>query len=681
MMMDVGAVGHTGAGRPKKRIKIEKELSLQDKLFAREQAFYERLAFKADIDLDEWSDLYRILPQEASSEHGPWSTQRFPFLRRIMKCLSPSSIADEIVACKGCQLGFTEVSINWELYKACCWPGPSLYAQKTDDATKEFVNLRFKPSVKVCDEVYAILGEGKPKHYAKSWDHHAYPGGAILFGGATDVFLRSKPVKSGTLDEEDTFDLSVGKQGSPARLLGKRMVNFPDHKMYRVSTPVLKELSTIEPAWEAGSQERYYVPCPHCNPEVDPDGHMFWLKWEQIKWSKKCDPHTGLPLDVWLECPRCAGKIIEEQHKTWMLNNGDWYSEKGNKEGEPRYKVGDVKKPSFHISSLYSPVGFFSWRDAVGEWFEYERTGDVNLLQVFINQTLGESFTLEGHELSYGYLEQRKESYAGNLGDFEVPLDAVCLTAGADVQDDRIEVEVVGWGMYEENWSIEYKVFTGDTGLMGNNQGLLADGQPSVWKLFDEYLLKKFKHASGAAMPIEVTMIDAGHKTAEVHTFCRLREHRRVFPIKGDDGWGKGMWSVKRTRHQIYHTIPYTAYVDELKSKVYSMLKIDVPGPGYCHFPNSPVYSKAYFKGLTCESRQVKYVNGFKKLYWEKPSGARNEPIDCRNYALVARLTYPANIKQRLKKGLLSMFPRYTDVSGVVKMRKPKIRRRGSPGL
>jgi len=220
----------------------------------------------------------------------------------------------------------------------------------------------------------------------------------------------------------------------------------------------------------------------------------------------------------------------------------------------------------------------------------------------------------------------------------------------------------------------------GDTALMGNNQGLLQNGQPSVWRLLDEYLMKRFRHESGAAMPIEITMIDAGYKTAEVHTFCRLREHRRIFPIHGKDGWGKGLWSVKRTRHQTYHTIDYTAYTDELKSKVYAMLQVDGAGPGYCHFPKSTVYSETYFKGLTCESRDVKMVNGFKKLFWKKPSGARNEPIDCRNYAVVGFLVYPVNMKRRKSKGLLTIFPKMSAESGIV--RRPKLkRRRGNPGL
>lgn len=675
------------AGRPKKEIKFVRELQLNTKLKELRTVWYETLKRETTLDLDEWSDLYRIIPSEASSEPGPWVTQRFPFLRRIMKCLSPSSIAEHIAVMKGNQLGFTEVSICWELYKAVCWPGPSLYSQKTDDDCKDFSNQRLKPSIHACEAVYEILGKGKPKHYANSWDNKAYPGGFFVLGGATDNFLKSKPVRTGTMDEEDGYDLNIGKQGAPHRLLAKRMVNFPDKKLYRLSTPVLKELSTIEPAFERGSQERYYVPCPHCNPEGDENGFMFWLKWSYIKWSKELTKE-GYPADTWLECPNCAEAIYETVHKTWMLDNGDWFSVKGfedeiastpEEEYRLKYRVGDVKNPTFHISALYSPLGFFSWSEAVEEWFDYKKTNDINLLQVFINQTLAETFELEGHELSYNHLFRRRERYCSK-NEFMVPLNALCLTAGVDVQDDRLELEVVGWGLFDENWSIDYVVIPGDTAMMGNRNGMLQSGQPSVWRLLDEYLSKTFVHASGVEMPIEVTMIDAQHNTHEVRTFCRLREHRRIFPVHGKEGWGKGLWAVTRRRHDVYKTFDYTAYTDELKTRLYAQLAINDPGPSFCHFPRNHIYSEKYFKGLTSETKDVKLVNGKKKLYWRLAPGARNEPLDCRNYATVALFAYPVDLKSRFEKGLGKIFPAVGTNRGTYGQ-KPRRRRRGSTGL
>jgi len=657
--------------RPKKLVPIDdvEELVVDDKINTLRCAFCDAIAFDETLDLDEWADRFRSLPQETSSEHGQWVTQRFPFLRKIMKALSPSSIARLIVVMKGAQLGFTETAINWMLYNAERRPGPGMYVQKTDDAAKDFSNQKFKPSIAQCAAVDFTLGAFKPKSYANSWDNKAYPGGFWVLGGSnSSPFLRSKSIRDAILDEEDTYEANISQEGSPIRLIVKRMVNFPDRKLFRLSTPILEELSTIKPAFEAGSQEYYYVPCPHCNKAGLEIGNMFVIEWELIKWSKEVSTDTGYPLETWLECPHCGEQINEAKHKTWMLDNGDWFSIKNN---PVRYKVGDVENPSFHLSSLYSPQGFFSWSDAVGEWFDYKRTNDINLLQVFVNQTLAETFTLAGHEISSLYLHKRREQYAA-----DVPLDALCLTAGVDIQADRIEVEVVGWGQLEENWSIDYAVLPGDTSLMGDRNGLLKDGQPSVWRMLDEYLIKRWKHESGAMLPIEITMIDAGFKTEEVNTFCRLREGRRIFPIRGKDGWGKGLWTVQKRRHERYRTISYQAHTDELKTKVYAMLQIDQPGPGFCHYPKKQCYSEKFFKGLTCESRRVKMVQGKKKLFWFTPSGARNEPLDIRNYAYVAFVAYPVNLEERIKNGLPYLFP---DTEARFVPRRP--RRRGSAGI
>jgi phage terminase large subunit GpA-like protein len=625
-------------------------------------AFYTALALSEDLDLETWGELYRKLPRESSAEYGEWSLRRFPFLKKIARALNPKSNAVEIVVMKGAQLGFTELVITWLLYIADVYPSPCIYTQNTDDAVKDFVKQKWKPSVKACEKLLYILGDNKPNYLSRSWDNHGYPGGFIAMGGASGSsdFIRSKSVRYAGVDEEDTYKLNVSDQGSPIGLIRKRQQTFSDKKMFRLSTPTLEETSTIKPAFLAGSQEYFYVPCPHC-------GDFFVIKWEQIKYSKKLDG-SGLPIEIFLECPSCADKIIELEHKDYMLNNGDWFSTKNPENSEEpleRYKVGDVEFPSFHLSSFYSPVGQFSWRDAIREWFEYTATNDIEKLKVIINQTWGETFADEGREISTNYLVQRREQYPN-----EVPEGCLVLTAGADIQDDRIEVEVVGWGMFEENWSIDYTVIYGDTSQLGDIQSLLPDGQPTVWKLLDDYLLTKFEHPSGYKLPIECTMIDSHYKTEEVNIFCKQRETRRVYPICGIEGWSKGLWSCNKARHERYGTLQYRAHGYELKNKIYAMLKIDNIGPAYCHFPIRDIYNEAHFYGLTCEYRESRITGGRLKLVWVNKTGARNEPLDCRQYAYCAFLAYPVNLSHRLKNGFVEQ-----------KTRKVRVKKYGSNGL
>ncbi len=668
------------AGRPKRsrRTKEVAPLSTKAKQLAIIAAFCAALKFEKTVDLDEWSDKNRYLPKETSSEYGPWRTQRFPFLRRIMKCLSPSSIAEEIVFVKGGQLGGTEISINWMLYSAHVDPGPMAYVQKTGDAVKDFAKQKFRPAIRDCQAVEGILGANKPLGYSKSLLNQGYPGGFIVFGPANSSdFLRSKSLGKAIMDEEDQYELNIDQQGSPKKMLEKRMANFPGAKLYRISTPVLKEMSTIEPGWYEGSQELFYVPCPNCNPKAEEHKFMFNIEWEHICWGDEMDPQSNEPVDIWCECPSCGHHIDEQEHKTWMLDNGDWYSTKNPDNPDeplPRYKVGDVKRPSFRLPSFYSPLGFYSWADAVHDWFEYQRTKDPNLLQVFINQCCAQTFSLIGGDIDHSGLYKRREHYKNHAGPYDVPAGALCLTAGVDIQDDRIEVEVVGWGLMDESYSVEYKVLVGDTSQLGNQWGMLPNGQPSVWRLLHDYLQKRFTHELGVVMPIEMTMIDTGHRSDEVHKFCKPREHMRVYPLKGAAGWGNGLWKRATRRHEKYGTVDYRAFVDELKSKTYSLLKVTDPGPGYCHFPVNATYDEKHFRALTAEKLKTRLYRGQLQLFWENPAGKRNEQLDCRNYAYTAHSAYGVDLERRARMGLNAIF-------GERPKPQSRPRRRGSPGL
>lgn len=631
------------------------ELGDAEKLKRLHESFFSALAPPKYITLTEWSDLYRHLPRETSHEYGRWRTSRFPFLDRIMYCLSPQSKARMIVAIKGAQLGFTEVMINWIMYIADHCPAPTLYIQGTLTAAKEFESQKFKPAIRVTSKVSHVLGDDKPMGLTDAALQKNFPGGYISMGGAeSDKFLRSKSVQNAAIDEEDTFKQSIGgvahSQGSPLAMLFKRQANFPLSKTFRASTPVLEETSTIKPAFEAGSQEEYYLPCPFCNPDADRYGALFVIRWRNIIYSEELDPITGLPTEVYCECPFCKAHI-EEHYKDWMLANGRWLSNKGTPEGE-LYEVGDVENPSFRINSFYSPFGFFSWRDAVKEWFEYKRTGDKALLQVIVNQTWGETYSVAGSDISPNWLESRCEDYLNfETGEVvDVPHGCLVLTAGVDVQKDRLEVEVVGWGLHNESWSIDYSVFVGNPLFLGDNRGLdPTTGQPTCWKLLSDYLYYPWKHASGCELPVECTLIDAKHLPEQVHVFCKLNEARRIYPSKGVGGWNKakGLISRPKRRTERFNTLQVTAYADELKDTVYGYLVVDSPGPGYSHFPNRAIYDHRYFAGLTAENRKIVIVNGQPKLKWENPSGARNEPLDCRCLALAALRFYAPNLAVR----------------------------------
>ena len=628
------------------------ELTEEEKAKRIVEKFLELIAPPEKLTVDKWSDKYRVLPRATSSEYGPWKTSRFPFLKRFMWCMSPQSKAKMPVVQKGAQLGYTEALINKIFYNADHYPGPTLYCQKTIEAGKDFATQKLDPSIAVCPKVADKLGVDKSSDLTDEKLNRGFPGGFVSIGGANSAaFLRSKSIRDALVDEEDSFKTSIESEGSPISLIRKRQANFPLSKMIRVSTPKIKETSTIEPARKAGSDERYYVPCPYCNPEADRYGFLFVMKWENIKWGEKKDLLTGVPIDVWLECPSCQARI-DEHKKTWMLKHGRWLAQ--DKDTKELFEVGDVEYPSFKINSLYSPLGFFSWHDAVTEFFEYKATNDIALLQVFENQTLANTFSLAGQDVSSTWLQNRKTDYLNfRTGEIiDVPDGVLVLTAGVDVQADRIECEVIGWGLNHESWSIDYAVFWGNTDFLGDENGLDPNTkQPTVWTQLDRYLMKKWQHATGVQMPIECALIDSGYRSEQVHIFCRKRENRRIYPCKGKSTFGHtGYLKRPKKRTERFQTWHFIIWVDEIKDRIYQNFLVEMPGAGYCHFPEKDIYDSKYFQGLTSENKKVKIVGGQKKLYWETPPGARNEPLDCRVYGFAALIVYSPNLELRAQR-------------------------------
>ena len=248
-------------------------------------------------------------------------------------------------------------------------------------------------------------------------------------------------------------------------------------------------------------------------------------------------------------------------------------------------------------------------------------------LKTFVNTFLGETWEDAGEGVDDYSVAQRKEDYEG------IPDEVVLLTAGADVQDDRVEVEIVGWGAGEESWQVDYHVIYGDPSTT------------QLWHKVDEVLLATYEHPSGEPMLIRATCIDTGgHHTRAVYNYAKTRAGHRVFAIKGVGGEGKPIVG-RPSKNNIGRVPLYPIGVDTAKEVHYSRLKMDEAGPGYCHFPEG--YTDGYFEGLTSEKYLVKYRKGHPYKVWFKKSNVRNEPLDCRVYATAARMSINIDMMKR----------------------------------
>lgn len=540
--------------------------------------------------VSEWADEHRVLSSEASAEPGRWITSRAEYQRGIMDAITDPRV-ETIVVMSSAQVGKTEVLNNLVGFLMHRDPCPILVLQPTIEMAQAWSKDRLAPMLRDTPPLADMVTVGNRRDSSNTLLHKVFPGGHITMAGANSpASLASRPIRVLLCDEVDRYPSSAGSEGDPVNLARKRTATFWNRKVLLTSTPTVRGASRIEMEFEQSDQRRFFVPCLHC-------GEHQVLKWAQVQWPK------NEPRRAEYACEHC-GALLNDGQRVAMIRRGEW-----------RATAPFNGRAGFHLSELYSP---WSALGAMAQAFvEAKRSPET--LKTWINTSLGETWEDSGEGVDDTGLLSRREEYAA-----EVPGDAVLLTAGVDVQTDRLEVEVVGWGEGEESWSVDYLVIHGDP----------ARGE--TWAALDEALGRTYHHESGTALHVTAAGIDSGGAhTQIVYDYCRRRTARRVFALKGIAGAGRPVVTLSRKSQGGGNRKVdlYMVGVDDAKGTIYSRLKIDEPGPGYCHFPYER--GEEYFAQLTAERIVTKYARGFARREWQKVR-ARNEALDCRVYAYAA---------------------------------------------
>lgn len=556
--------------------------------------FNKSFATPPALTISEWADAYRVLSPEASAEAGRWRTDRAPYQREIMDAISDNTV-EQVVLMTSAQVGKSECILNGIGYHIDYDPAPMMYLMPTDEMAKTMSEDRVAPMIRDCPTIKAKVADPKSRSSGNTIMHKKFTGGHLTFVGANAPSkLASRPIRILWADEIDRFPASAGNEGDPLQLAIKRTTTFWNRKIVMVSTPTIKGVSKIEKEYESSTKEVLNIACPEC-------GRYQPYEWAQLKFE-----HESGTMDfkvLGYVCKHC-GAISSELK--WKRQPIKWIAE------HPERK----KKRGFHLNEMCSP--WKSWGDIIKDFLEAKRQGR-EMMKVWVNTALGLPYEEESDLDVDELLLRRRERY-----NCEVPQDVLVLTCGVDTQDNRLEYEIVGWGIDRKSWGIKYGVLMGDP------------GRNEVWQMLDDVIFADYTRADGLKMQVMTTCIDSGgHYTAEVYKYCKARESRRVWAIKGQGG--SGIPLIKRpSKRNDAGVWLFNIGVDVGKDTMMSRLKVGFETePGYCHFPieSDKGYDEQYFLSLTAEKRNIRTVNGRTVISWVKRvEGGRNEAWDIRNY-------------------------------------------------
>jgi phage terminase large subunit GpA-like protein len=567
---------------------------------------YETFRPPPKLTLSKWADEYAHLSAESAAEPGKWKT--LPYQVGIMDAISDPRV-HRVTMIKSARVGYTKIINHCIGYHIHYDPCPIMVVQPTEADAEGYSKEEIAPMIRDTPVLTGLVADVKSRDSGNTILQKQFPGGTLsLVGANSPRGFRRVSRRIVIFDEVDGYPPSAGAEGDQIKLGIKRSEYYWNRKIIAGSTPTTETLSRIAPMFEESDKRRLHLPCPHC-------GAFQYLKFPNLRWPKD-DPDRAH-----FVCETCR-KPIDHREKKAMMEAGKWIAE-----AEFKGHAG------FHLWAAYSYSPNATWADIAKEHIEAVKGGPEEL-KTFVNTALGETWKEKGEAPEWKRLYDRREKYARNT----IPRGAVFLTAGADVQKDRIELEIAGWGRDKQSWSMDYRVFEGDTALD-------AEDEESPWREMDKVLMESWPVGNGLFLPIRRMAVDANYNTQHVYNWARRHPRSRVMVVRGSDSAAVPLSQPsavdvtaggKRVRRGMKS---WTVGVSMLKHRLYSLLKLESPVDGkpfphgYCHFPE---YDDEYFKQLTAETLVTRVVKGRKKYEWVNTR--RNEALDCRVYNMAAAI-------------------------------------------
>jgi len=548
------------------------------------------------LTISEWAEKYAYLSPEDSAEPGKYHCSRAPYQREMMDAVSDPEI-EEVSYKTSSQVGKTQIAKAIIGYYMQQDPGPILLVMPNEKMVRSFSKDRLTPMLRDTPVLRELVRQARAKNSSNEILHKTFPGGhftGVSAGTASD--LVSRPIRILIFDEKDKYKSSAGYSGDPSEMAKTRTKTFFNRKIINISTPEIEGASPISADFDRSDQRYNYVPCIRC-------GFPQRLYFANMKWDKAAAVDV-LPDRVWYECEQCHAKL-EESDRMKMVTAGEW---------RPTYPE-RRRHAGFFLWELYSP--WSSMLAIAHKFIAARRSNNPEILKQVVNEVFGEVWRyVQETKINESDLLKRRDEYT------DVPEGAYILTAGVDVQGDRIEVGIDAWGPGEQSWMIDHQILPG------------SPERADVWGLLENYLLGSWKHESGVMMNIECCFVDSGNFTDYVYGYTKPRTGRRIFASKGSSQEKAPIVGKPSTNNRA-RALLFPIGTDVAKTVIMSRLKIEDRGAGYMHFNQKA--DENYFSQLTAERLKTWLAKGRLNRKWVKVR-ERNEVLDVKVMNLAAIL-------------------------------------------
>jgi phage terminase large subunit GpA-like protein len=543
------------------------------------------------LRLSEWIETHMRLPEGVSALPG--RVKLWPYQRDIADAISDPAI-ERVTLVKPVRVGFTTLLTGALASYVANEPSPILALLPTEADCRDYVVSDIEPIFEATESLRGLLSAEADEAGRNTLLSRRFPGGSLkIVAAKAPRNLRRHNVRVLLMDEVDAME--SGAEGSSITLAERRTLSFANRKIIMGSTPILEDTSNVLRSYAKSDARIFEIPCPSC-------GALHVLAWGDIEWQPD-RPETAA-----FRCPHCS-ELIEEKHKAAMVAAGQWRATRPDVRGHA----------GFRLNALVSGLTNASWAKLAAEFLTAKEHPDT--LQVFVNTILAQGWREQADEIDESALQARAEPFDLK----NIPADVLLVTAGVDVQDDRIEITIVGWSRT-------------DALALGHHVVWGRPLEDHTWAEVDDLLRTTWTHPNGGTLRIDAAVVDSGSggHTDIVYSFCRPRFSRRVVAGKGVAGTRPAIVASHSKGSKLF-----LVGVDGLKAQILNRLS----SGRTIRF--SHTLEPVWYEQLTSERRVVRYVRGQPVRRFERKAGVRAEAIDCMVYAFAARHLVTADLDRR----------------------------------